>query len=473
MRRDTRKQPWQTFPFWFLILSGMALTAAWQLDLLRPQATPVTIAEEATLDEVAPDWANSVAGDESVSAIDEQSEPLIEEQSARSFPNESESGITSAPEQHEPLDGGMPSEASTAIEAPKSPATANPFSRTDARLVSAQRERTPSAAFAPSQSLAEIAAPPKSSASKSPFGPARVEFQGTRPRNAASQPAENAARPTEPAASRTPPDPVKQTASIGADEAFEPVDAKPPTPRLAITSQPKIPSTETTEPVDFSAIDQLILDGEDVEANFQLSSLYWKRPEIRDQLLKRLSVVAYRIYFAPQPHYMDGHVVQAGDQLQNIAKDYDVSWEYLAKLNRTDAKKIRPGQKLKVIRGPFAGVVDLSDREMTIHSHGHFVARFEVGIGKDNPSPIGTHKVIEKRRDPIYYGPEGVVAHDDPQNPLGECWLDLGDNYGIHGTIDDASISQAESQGCIRMKNRDIADVYDLLTPGSEVLIRR
>ncbi len=473
MRRDTRKQPWQTFPFWFLILSGLALTAAWKLDLLRPQSIPVATEEEPSLGELAPDWANTTLGEESVAAVDEQSEPLMEEQSARSFPNESESGVTSAPEQHEPVEGGGAAEAATATKELQSPANANPFSRTDARLVSAQRERPPSAAFAPSQSLAEIAAPPKASASKSPFGPARVEFQGTRPRNSASPSAENAARPVESALSRATPAPVQQTASIGADDAFDAVDEQPHTPRPAITPQSKTPSADAVEPVDFASIDQLINDGEDVEANFQLSNLYWKRPEVRQQLLKRLSVVAYRIYFAPQPHYMDGHVVQAGDQLENIAKDYDVSWEYLAKLNRTDAKMIRPGQKLKVIRGPFAAVVDLSDREMTIHSHGHFVARFEVGIGQDSSSPIGTHKITEKRRDPTYYGPEGVIAHDDPQNPLGEYWLDLGDNYGIHGTIDDASISQADSQGCIRMKNRDIADVYDLLTPSSEVLIRR
>ena len=170
---------------------------------------------------------------------------------------------------------------------------------------------------------------------------------------------------------------------------------------------------------------------------------------------------------------MDGYVVQPGDALQNIAKEYDVSWEYLAKLNRTDPKKIRPGQKLKVIRGPFAAVVDLSDMELTIHSHGHFVHAFPIGIGKDNSTPMGTFKVQEKQRDPTYYGPAGVIANDDPKNPLGEYWLDLGDNYGIHGTIDESLIGKAESNGCIRMKNRDIADVYDLLTSDSEVLIRR
>ncbi len=464
MRRDPRKQPWQTFPFWFLILSGLAMTVAWKLDLLRPKSSAVAVDETAVEAELAPDWASSVESEDVAELVDEPTEPLVAEESPRSFPDESEPGSNAAPEQSEPTADGMPPEAAETTVESESPADANPFSRTDARLVSASREKPASRAFAPSQTLAEASDLSQPASTKSPFGPAKVEFQGTRPRNSNGQPAANAAGASEPATPHKNPDAITQTASIDSTHALDAT-----TPEL----KPKAHAADMHAPFDFSTIDQLIADGEDVEANFQLSNLYWKRPEIRDQLMKRLSIVAYRIYFAPQPHYMDGHVVQAGDVLQNIAKDYDVSWEYLAKLNRTDAKHIRPGQKLKVIKGPFAAVVDLSDREMTIHSHGHFVARFEVGIGQDSSAPVGTLKVLEKLRDPTYYGPGGVIAHEDPLNPLGEYWLDLGDNYGIHGTIHEKSMGEAESQGCIRMKNRDIADVYDLLTVGSEVIIRR
>ncbi len=40
---------------------------------------------------------------------------------------------------------------------------------------------------------------------------------------------------------------------------------------------------KSTDSVDFTTIDQLIEDGEDVEANFQLSNLYWKQPESQSQ----------------------------------------------------------------------------------------------------------------------------------------------------------------------------------------------
>ena len=80
----------------------------------------------------------------------------------------------------------------------------------------------------------------------------------------------------------------------------------------------------------------------------------------------------------------------------------------------------------------------------------------------------------QKLVNPTYYGPDGLVIDgDDPSNPLGEHWIDLGDSYGIHGTIDPESIGQARSRGCIRMKNEDVAEVFSLLSEGSEIVIRR
>lgn len=224
---------------------------------------------------------------------------------------------------------------------------------------------------------------------------------------------------------------------------------------------------------DFSHIDSLLSQGDDVGAHRELSTAYWERPQLRPLLMERIQQTARRIYFQPQPNYMEPYVVQPGDTLQSIAHRYDVSWQFLAKLNQVEPTRIRPGQELKVIRGPFSAVVDLSDSEITIHAHGYFVCRFPVGTGRDDSTPIGTFQVDDKLVDPTYYGPDGVVAHDDPTNPLGEHWLSIGDSYGIHGTIDPDSIGKAESQGCVRLRNEDVAEVYDFLTVGSEVVIRR
>jgi len=66
-----------------------------------------------------------------------------------------------------------------------------------------------------------------------------------------------------------------------------------------------------------------------------------------------------------------------------------------------------------------------------------------------------------------------VIRHDDPENPLGEHWIDIGDSFGIHGTNEPDSIGKAESKGCIRMKNEEVAELYDFLVVGSEVKIER
>jgi lipoprotein-anchoring transpeptidase ErfK/SrfK len=201
--------------------------------------------------------------------------------------------------------------------------------------------------------------------------------------------------------------------------------------------------------------------------------LYWEQPDLRDKLRDRIEQTAMRIYFQPRPHYIEPHVVQPGDLLQSIARGYNISWQYLAKLNRVEPQRVQAGQQLKVIQGPFGAVVDLRRFELTVHSNGYFVARFPIGIGKDGSTPVGEFTVQDKLENPTYYGPDGVVAPDDPQNPLGEFWMSLGDSYGIHGTIDESSIGRAESRGCVRLKNQDVADLYDLLTVGSPVVIRR
>ena len=171
---------------------------------------------------------------------------------------------------------------------------------------------------------------------------------------------------------------------------------------------------------------------------------------------------------------MQPYRVLPGDQLRRVAKMYNIPWEYIEKLNRIDARRIRPGQDLKVIKGPFSAIIELSRFELTVHTNGYFVRRYPVGIGKDGTTPLGKFQMLNKVANPQYTGPDNrVIAADDPANPLGEHWLDLGNGYGIHGTIDPQSIGKAESRGCIRLQNTEVQEVYNLLGIGSVVEIRR
>lgn len=212
---------------------------------------------------------------------------------------------------------------------------------------------------------------------------------------------------------------------------------------------------------------------QDIVRHRQLSEIYWKQPENRSEIAGELERLAREIYFSPEKHYFPAHTVQPGGQLRLIARNYDVSWEYLSNLNRTKPERIRAGQKLKVIQGPLNAVVDLNDYRITIHAHGYYVCSFPIGTGKDGATPTGNYSVLNKEQNPTYYGSEKVISRNDPLNPLGEHWIDLGNGYGIHGTINPASIGQSLSKGCIRMNNADVAQVYDLLTTKSTVTIRQ
>jgi len=264
------------------------------------------------------------------------------------------------------------------------------------------------------------------------------------------------------------PEPAFDSSSdSGSDSAAAPRLAARPSEAASAAPKPASGS------VDLKQIDAWIEEARYVEAQRALSEIYWSHPEQRPAIRDRIEQNARTIYFSPQPHFLEPYVVQPGDLLQNIAPKYQISWRYLAELNRSDPRRIRAGQKLKVIKGPFSAFVSLSEFELTIHCHGFFVKRYQVGTGRDGATPIGKFQVLDTIVAPQYTDPDGrVIAGGDPTNPLGTHWIDLGDSYGIHGTIEPNSIGKSESRGCVRMRNEEVAEVFALLIKGSEVVIR-
>jgi lipoprotein-anchoring transpeptidase ErfK/SrfK len=184
----------------------------------------------------------------------------------------------------------------------------------------------------------------------------------------------------------------------------------------------------------------------------------------------------------PADAYNKTWKVEPGHVLQKIAKRFDVTSGLLCKINGLSSpNKLRADSTIKTIQGPFHLVVSKSRFEADVYlgnpggPGSMFVKTFRVGLGSDDSTPTGTWQVVaDKLENPVYYSPrgEGVIAADDPKNPLGERWIPLkgveGDcvgkeSYGIHGTIDPDSIGKNMSMGCIRLANEDIVALYDLL----------
>ncbi len=221
-------------------------------------------------------------------------------------------------------------------------------------------------------------------------------------------------------------------------------------------------------------IEDFVASGQILEAHQELSEIYWKHPEHRHLIQEQIDKTASIIFTTPERQFAEPHFVDYGETLGSIASKYDVPWQYLARLNRVEPEDLQAGQQLKVVQGPFGAVVDLDEFCLTVHAHGWYVHCYPIGTGAQDGTPTGVFEVKEKLENPTWYNPDGgVVEADDPENPLGEFWLGLGNHIGIHGTIDPDSIGKAVSRGCIHLNDGDIDEVFGLLNDGSKVVIRR
>jgi len=195
----------------------------------------------------------------------------------------------------------------------------------------------------------------------------------------------------------------------------------------------------------------------------------------QDQMIRdRLTKMSNDILMTPaQVPETLAYTVKAGDSLSKIAKKYKITAALLKKINNLKTDLIRIDDQLKVIRGPFAAIVDKSDLTLTVTHGGKFFKQYAVGLGKNNSTPVGSFSVKTKLVDPDWYTPEGVIPAGDPANILGTRWMGLRGKFGIHGTTEPESIGKYSSNGCIRMLNKDAEEVYNLLVrKHSKVTVR-
>jgi lipoprotein-anchoring transpeptidase ErfK/SrfK len=130
-------------------------------------------------------------------------------------------------------------------------------------------------------------------------------------------------------------------------------------------------------------------------------------------------------------------------------------------------------------------VVKTSERRLYFVMPGGKAMRYPVGVGRAGKTWYGSAFVAGKYRNPDWSPPAevkrdnphlpDVIKGGTPQNPMGVAALILsGDGqYAIHGTNRPDSIGRFVSYGCIRMHNRDIADLFDRVFFGTPVIVER
>jgi len=136
-------------------------------------------------------------------------------------------------------------------------------------------------------------------------------------------------------------------------------------------------------------------------------------------------------------------------------------------------------------------LLTLKEGEAPVRTYSVSTSRFGIGTEKGSfKTPIGRFRVVEKIGSQM---PAGTIFRsriplkpDDPPPPTEDLvmsrilWLDGLDEHNantrerfiyIHGTKHEAKIGRPASCGCIRMRNTDVVELFDLVDHDTPVVI--
>jgi hypothetical protein len=166
------------------------------------------------------------------------------------------------------------------------------------------------------------------------------------------------------------------------------------------------------------------------------------------------------------------------DLLSELREPHGARWV------RGHVARFRPAVRRRELRRIYRTYVsvDRGARVVRLFKRLRVVRRYRVAVGAAGyDTPAGMHRVLSKQVNPTWYVPNrpwaGSLAGQrippgDPRNPLKARFIALGGGVGFHGTADLASIGQAASHGCIRMRVPDVISLYNRVPVGTPVLIR-
>lgn len=124
-------------------------------------------------------------------------------------------------------------------------------------------------------------------------------------------------------------------------------------------------------------------------------------------------------------------------------------------------------------------IVKLSDRRVYLYRAGQIKASYPIAVGQIGwETPIGNFKVLQMHRNPVWRQPiTGEIVAAGRDNPLGDRWIGFwvegSHQIGFHGTNTEKLVGKAVSHGCLRMRNQDIRAMYEQVSKGTLVIVRK
>lgn len=159
---------------------------------------------------------------------------------------------------------------------------------------------------------------------------------------------------------------------------------------------------------------------------------------------------------------LNAYVIRKGDTFAGIANAFNVPLKSLMDANPgVSPNSLYLDQVIcvPVSPTPLGITVSIKAKTLTVYKDGRMLKAYPVATGKPStPSPIGTFTIKNKQV--------------NPGGPYGTRWMGLSEpHYGIHGTNRPDSIGNAASNGCVRMHNTDVEDLFDHVGVGVTVRI--
>ncbi len=188
---------------------------------------------------------------------------------------------------------------------------------------------------------------------------------------------------------------------------------------------------------------------------------------------KKAEDINIRLLFSPviTPKSIS-YEIKPGDTLNKIAKEFNTTISLIKKSNNLSGDNIIPGRKLKVWTAPFSIFVDKSQNALILKTDEELFKTYIVSTGTNNCTPAGNFKIVNKLENPTWFKAGTVVPSGSPDNILGTRWLGINlAGYGIHGTTEPQNLGRQVTQGCVRMRNSEVEELYIIVPVGSEVTI--
>jgi LysM repeat protein len=200
-------------------------------------------------------------------------------------------------------------------------------------------------------------------------------------------------------------------------------------------------------------------------------------PTDTDKVETLLSQLAGTVIYSTEHQLEPARVVMPGETLDSIAKEYNVPSQLLAKINGIQSPdQLKPGQQLKVVRGPFSAVVDLSRNELTLMVDDRYAGKFHVTVPQGIALTDGQWLVDQKLPGSVSTPTSSAYAATPASADRSIILRSATATAGAPATLVIAGgspIGFAANPPALRVSPQDAEELSDILSVGSRVVVRK